>query len=63
MEGLKVVLAGKIQLLVDNKSTIDLAKHLVSHGRNKHIETKFHYIRAQLNNEKLEIVTTIRTVA
>jgi len=33
---------------------IDLAKHLASHGRSKHIETKFHYIRDQVKNEKLE---------
>ncbi|XP_052728229.1 uncharacterized protein LOC128195196 [Vigna angularis] len=42
MEGLKVELAGKVRLFVDNKSTIDLAKHATSHGRSKHMETIFH---------------------
>src|SRR5206468_2100775 len=31
-----------LKLLIDNKSAIDLAKNPVSHGRSKHIETRFH---------------------
>jgi len=42
--------------MVDNKSTIDLAKHPAAHGRSKHIETRFHFLREQVNQEKLEIV-------
>ncbi|XP_050914873.1 secreted RxLR effector protein 161-like [Lathyrus oleraceus] len=34
-----------IKLIIDNKSTIDLAKNFVSHGRSNHIEIRFHYIR------------------
>jgi len=34
---------------------IDLAKHPVAHGRSKHIETKFHFLRDQLTNGKLEV--------
>lgn len=45
----------KMRLLLDSKSTIDLAKHLVAHGRSKHIETRFHYLRAQGTKEKLEL--------
>ncbi|KEH25423.1 hypothetical protein MTR_6g022680 [Medicago truncatula] len=30
----------RMELFVDNKSTIDSAKHHVSHGRSKHIEKK-----------------------
>ncbi|KHN10476.1 Copia protein, partial [Glycine soja] len=44
-----------VKLLVDNKSAIDLAKHPNSHGRSKHIETKFHFLREQVSNEKLKI--------
>lgn len=33
-----------IVLLVDNKSTLDLMKNLVFHGRSKHIDTRFHFI-------------------
>ncbi|XP_047163753.1 uncharacterized protein LOC124833339 [Vigna umbellata] len=55
MKGLKIDLTKKIQLCIDNKYAIDLAKHPASHGRSKHIETKFHYIREQVKDEKLEL--------
>jgi len=45
----------KMRLLLDSKSTIDLAKHLVAHGRSKNIETRFHYLRDQVTKEKLEL--------
>ena len=35
-------------MAVLSKSTIDLAKNPVSHGRSKHIETKFHFLRDQV---------------
>lgn len=41
-----------IQLHVDNKSAINLAKNPISHGRSKHIETKFHFLRDQVNRKK-----------
>jgi hypothetical protein len=45
----------KMELRIDSKSAIDLAKHPVAHGRSKHIETKFHFLRDQVNNGKLEV--------
>lgn len=42
-----------IKLFVDNKSAINLTKNHVSHGRSKHIETMFHYIREQVNKGSL----------
>lgn len=45
LEELKMGKGGDVKLLVDNKSTIDVAKHLVAHGRSKHIETKYHFLR------------------
>ncbi|KHN46857.1 Copia protein, partial [Glycine soja] len=42
-------------LLVDNKSTIALAKNPVSHGRSKHIDTKFHFLRDQVNKGKVKL--------
>ncbi|RDX64940.1 Copia protein, partial [Mucuna pruriens] len=44
-----------IQLLVDNKFVIDLARHPASHGRSKYIKMRFHFLREQVNNEKLQI--------
>jgi hypothetical protein len=38
-----------VLLMIDNKSAIDLAKNPVSHGRSKHIETKYHFLREQVS--------------
>ena len=48
LEELGVVTTDAVKLLVDSKSAIDLAKNPVSHGRSKHIETKFHFLRDQV---------------
>lgn len=34
-----------ITLYLDNKSAINLVKNLVFHGRSKHIDTRYHFIR------------------
>jgi hypothetical protein len=34
-----------VPLYVDNNSTIELMKHPMFHGRNKHIDIKYHFIR------------------
>jgi hypothetical protein len=44
---------GAVTMNIDNMSAINLAKNLVAHGRSKHIEMKFHYLREQINNGKL----------
>jgi len=46
----------KMKLRVDRKSAIDLAKHPIAHGRSKHIETHFHFLRDQINKGKLEVM-------
>jgi hypothetical protein len=45
----------KVKPFVDNKSAIDLANHPVSHGRSKHIERRYHFLRDQVNRGKLEL--------
>lgn len=42
-----------VKLLIDNRSAINLAKHPIAHGRSKHIETRFHFLRDQVTKEKL----------
>lgn len=42
-----------VTLKVDNQSAINLAKHPVSHGRSKHIEARFHFLREKVTKEKL----------
>ncbi|KAG7598707.1 Zinc finger CCHC-type superfamily [Arabidopsis suecica] len=49
----------------DNSSTIQLSKHPVLHGKSKHIEVRFHYLRELVNGEtvKLEYCATENQVA
>ena len=50
---MKINLRKPLRLPVDNKSTINLAKNPIAHGRSKHIETRFHFLREQVNKGKL----------
>jgi len=34
----------KMELLIDSRSVIDLAKHPVAYGRSKHIEKRFYFL-------------------
>lgn len=47
-------------LMVNNKSSINLIKHLIAHRKNKHIETRFHLLTEQVTKGKsvLEHCTT-----
>lgn len=45
---------GPVVLYLDNKSAIDLAKNPVFHGRSKHIDIRYHFIRECV--EKGEII-------
>jgi hypothetical protein len=56
MRELKCQLQLPLQLLIDNQSAINLARNPVSHGRSKHIETRFHFIREQVMNGKIDMV-------
>ena len=42
-------------LQIDNKSSINLAKNPVLHGRSKHIEARFHFLREKVNQGELEV--------
>ena len=39
----------------DNQSAISMAKNPQFHGRSKHISIKYHYIREQVNNDKIRL--------
>ena len=45
-----------MKIMMDNLSAINLAKHQVAHGRSKHIETGFHFLRDQVEKGKIELV-------
>ncbi|GKE03009.1 putative RNA-directed DNA polymerase [Tanacetum coccineum] len=42
-------------LFVDNRSSIDLMKNPVFHGRSKHIDIRFHFIRECVENGKITV--------
>jgi hypothetical protein len=44
------------EIYLDNKSAIELAKNLVHHERNKHIDVKCHFIREQVKEKKFELI-------
>ncbi|KAK2355926.1 putative mitochondrial protein [Trifolium repens] len=55
MKELKCEAIKPLLLIIDNKSAISLAKNPISHGRSKHIETKYHFIREQVSNGVIEV--------
>lgn len=42
-----------MKFFIDNKSIINLSKNFVTYGRDKYIDTKFDYLRDQVNGGKL----------
>lgn len=46
---------GPVMLFIDNKSAIDLAKYPVFHGRRKHIDIRYHFIRECVENGEIVI--------
>ncbi|KAD4584618.1 hypothetical protein E3N88_22219 [Mikania micrantha] len=45
----------QVVIKVDNKSAIALMKNPVFHGRSKHINTRFHYIRECVEKEQIKV--------
>lgn len=45
-----------IKIYVDNKSAIKLAKNPVQHGRSKHIDTRFHFIREHVKHQTVKLI-------
>ncbi|WVZ16028.1 hypothetical protein V8G54_013594 [Vigna mungo] len=56
LDELKLEFKKSVQLLVENKSAISMSRNLVFHGRSKHIETKYHFLRDQVNKGRLELI-------
>lgn len=44
-----------VTLFVNNNSTIALMKNPVFHGRNKHIDIKYHFIRECVEREQIAV--------
>lgn len=50
LKELKVIDHEKMKMFVDNKSTIYLVNHQMIHGRSKHIERRYHFLKVQLTD-------------
>ncbi|RZC15548.1 Copia protein isoform B [Glycine soja] len=55
LEELKVEIQRPVRLYVDNKSTISLVMNPVAHGRSKHIEIIFHFLREKMSKKQLDL--------
>lgn len=44
-----------VTLFVDNVSAINLTKNAISHGRSKHIEIRFHYLREVVGERRFRL--------
>lgn len=45
-----------MKLMIENKSAINLVKNLVSHERNRRIETRFHFKGEQVMKNMIEVI-------
>ena len=45
-----------MKMYIDNASAISLVKNLVAHRRNKHIKTRFQFLRGQVEKKKIEVL-------
>ncbi|XP_050915370.1 secreted RxLR effector protein 161-like [Lathyrus oleraceus] len=55
MKELRCEVMKPLILRIDNKSSISLAKNPISHGRSKHIDTRFYFIREKMSNGMIEV--------
>ena len=56
LEEVKYTQQGPIMLFCDNSSTIKLSKNPVLHGRSKHIDVRFHFLRDLTKEGKVELI-------
>lgn len=58
LEELKIMEPRKMKLFDDNKPTIDLVNHSVCHGRSKHIERMYHFLKHCKTKQQLADILT-----
>ncbi|CAL1358779.1 unnamed protein product [Linum trigynum] len=47
--------AGSTKVMCDNSSAIKLSKNPIMHGRSKHIDVRFHFLRELARNGTIEL--------
>ncbi|WVZ00998.1 hypothetical protein V8G54_027067 [Vigna mungo] len=55
LKHIKMVIGKAFILNMDNTLAISLARNAISHGRSKHIDVKFHYLRDVMNKNQVEL--------
>lgn len=55
LKEIKVEVKRPLYFMINNKFAINHAKNLVAHGRSKHIETRFHFLREQVKKRIIEV--------
>jgi len=55
LKELKISIKAPMELRIDNVSAINLSKNPVSHGRSKHIEVKYHFLRDMVNKGRISV--------
>ncbi|XP_050897081.1 secreted RxLR effector protein 161-like [Lathyrus oleraceus] len=55
LKELKMSREDPVEICVDNKSTLALAKNPVFHERSKHIDTRYHFIRERIKKKKVKL--------
>ena len=52
---------GKSQIRIDNQGAMNLAKNPVHHQRTKHIDIKYHFIRLEIQEGRVNLECSNRT--
>lgn len=55
LKELKIPVKTPLELKIDNVSAINLSKNPVSHGRSKHIEVRYHFLRDMVNKGRISL--------
>jgi hypothetical protein len=52
---MKVSIGGKLLIKIDNQGAMNLAKNPVHHQRSKHIDIKYHFIRSEIQEGRINL--------
>lgn len=56
LEDIQEIQTEPMVIFCDNKSAIAIAKNPIHHGRTKHIDTRFHFIRGLIEEGAIKLI-------